>query len=211
MTSGSGWRSSLFQQCSVKEAFGGGSKSCAGSISGRHAGTSGARCIRLQQEGQLKRHRRLSPTAAFQDVAGVLVISAIPFLAVQALADSDLGSRLQEELEASKPQRRKEEQQYAAEAAAARADSRWYGPERPKWLGPLPHDYPAWLPAEVPGNYAFDPAGLSKDAEKFDRYFELELLHARWAMLGMLGAVLPELLQKFAGVNFVEPVWWRVG
>lgn len=72
--------------------------------------------------------------------------------------------------------------------------SRWYSPERPKWLGPLPHDYPAWLPAEAPGNYAFDPAGLSKDAEKFDRYFELELLHARWAMLGMLGAVLPGVL-----------------
>ena len=33
--------------------------------------------------------------AGFVDVAGVLVLSAIPFAAVQALADSELGSRLQ--------------------------------------------------------------------------------------------------------------------
>ncbi len=69
--------------------------------------------------------------------------------------------------------------------------SPWYGPERPKWVGPLPYAYPRWLPEEAPGNYGFDPAGLSRDSAKFDRYFELELLHARWAMLGALGAVLP--------------------
>ena len=69
--------------------------------------------------------------------------------------------------------------------------SPWFGPERPKWVGPLPYAYPQWLPEEAPGNYGFDPAGLSRDSAKFDRYFELELLHARWAMLGALGAVIP--------------------
>jgi hypothetical protein len=69
--------------------------------------------------------------------------------------------------------------------------SPWYGPERPKWLGPLPHQYADWLPQDAPGNYGFDIARLSQSSGKFDKYFELELLHARWAMLGALGAVLP--------------------
>ena len=40
---------------------------------------------------------------------------------------------------------------------------------------------------------------------------ELELLHARWAMLGALGALLPEVLQATGAAAFPEPVWWRVG
>lgn len=70
--------------------------------------------------------------------------------------------------------------------------SRWYGPERPKWLGPLRYErYPEYLRGEAPGDYAFDPAGLAAKQSDFDRYFEFELLHGRWAMLGALGALLP--------------------
>lgn len=39
--------------------------------------------------------------------------------------------------------------------------SRWYGPEAPRWLGPLPYEYPDWLPEDVPANYGFDVAALS--------------------------------------------------
>ncbi|CAI7919289.1 unnamed protein product [Closterium sp. NIES-53] len=39
----------------------------------------------------------------------------------------------------------------------------------------------------------------------------LEILHARWAMLGALGVVVPEALQHYSDTAFLEAVWWRVG
>lgn len=38
-----------------------------------------------------------------------------------------------------------------------------------------------------------------------------EVLHARWAMLAALGALIPEILDLIGAFHFVEPVWWRVG
>eukprot|EP00252_Welwitschia_mirabilis_P027075 TRINITY_DN9157_c0_g1_i2.p1 TRINITY_DN9157_c0_g1~~TRINITY_DN9157_c0_g1_i2.p1 ORF type:complete len:228 (+),score=38.15 TRINITY_DN9157_c0_g1_i2:97-780(+) len=87
----------------------------------------------------------------------------------------------------------------------------WYGQDRPLWLGNIPFQYPSYLTGEAPGDYGFDIARLSKDPEAFKKYFKFELLHARWAMLGALGAVIPELLDLFKIVHFVEPIWWRVG
>jgi len=83
--------------------------------------------------------------------------------------------------------------------------------DRPLWLGPYTGDVPSYLDGSLVGDYGWDTSGLSSTPEALMRNRELELIHARWAMAGSLGALLPELLSVYAGTPISEPVWFKAG
>ncbi len=61
---------------------------------------------------------------------------------------------------------------------------------RPVWWPGV--EAPAHLDGSLPGDYGFDPLGLSVDPEMRKWMVQAELQHARWAMLGVAGMIGPD-------------------
>ena len=139
-------------------------------------------------------------------VAAVVALSALPVVGLTLISKSDAGQRVAEDLAARKPALAAEAAAVRAAQEAARGRSAWFGPARPRLPFPAAH-----LEGRVAGDYGFDPLGLARDPAAFARYWDVELLHARWAMLAAVGCLVPEALTAFGGVDLGEAVWWKVG
>eukprot|EP01026_Neomeris_dumetosa_P065694 TRINITY_DN6312_c0_g2_i3.p3 TRINITY_DN6312_c0_g2~~TRINITY_DN6312_c0_g2_i3.p3 ORF type:complete len:158 (-),score=24.35 TRINITY_DN6312_c0_g2_i3:444-917(-) len=79
--------------------------------------------------------------------------------------------------------------------------------ERPVWLPGV--TVPSHLNRTLPGDYGFDPLDLGKDPEALKWYVQAELVHCRFAMLGVAGILIPALLTKVGILNV--PQWYEAG
>ena len=140
-------------------------------------------------------------------------LSALPIVLLTAISKTEFGAGLAKNIEDRRPALEAERARVERERAAARATMpAHYGPSRRRFLPEaFGYAFPAHLDGTLCGDVGFDPLGLAKEKGALDRYRELELLHGRWAMLGVVGAAVPEALARFGGFELGEPVWWKVG
>ncbi|CAK9883118.1 unnamed protein product [Sphagnum jensenii] len=76
-----------------------------------------------------------------------------------------------------------------------------------EWLPGL--DSPPYLNGSLAGDNGFDPLSLAEDPENLKWYVQAELQNGRWAMLGVAGMLLPEILTKAGLIN--APLWYDAG
>lgn len=161
----------------------------------------------------------------------VVLLSALPVVGLTAISKTEAGENIARKVEEEK----KELLPAANRQELGRAEARATNPKLTAYFGEsrtkldLGADH---LEGVLPGDSGFDVLGLGRDPEagatdnefearwrdgayagtRLGSFFEAELLHARWAMLGAVGALIPEALARYAGVDSIaEPVWWRVG
>lgn len=165
--------------------------------------------------GGILEHLTANGERDIQDIVLLFLFSAAPFVLVQSFADSKVGKDIFERLKREKPRLEHEAALMEQERKSVRETKlqpMFYGPDRPLWILSSSYTPPEWLDGvSYPGDYGFDPLCLGKKEENLERYFELELLHGRWAMLGALGACIPELLNQYTSLVIPEARWWNIG
>jgi len=139
------------------------------------------------------------------------LLSAAPVVLLTAISKTEFGANLVKNIEDKRPVLEAEKAKKERERAEARAKSPYYGADRAKFLPFDGYEFPEHLDGSLCGDVGFDPLGLGRDAENMEKYRELELLHARWAMLGVVGVAVPEMLDRTGVADLGEPVWWKVG
>eukprot|EP00244_Chara_vulgaris_P005656 TRINITY_DN21_c0_g2_i4.p2 TRINITY_DN21_c0_g2~~TRINITY_DN21_c0_g2_i4.p2 ORF type:complete len:272 (+),score=43.72 TRINITY_DN21_c0_g2_i4:222-1037(+) len=68
---------------------------------------------------------------------------------------------------------------------------------------------PAYLDGSLPGDNGFDPLELGREPEQLRWLVQAELQNGRWAMLGVAGMIVPEVLTKIGIWN--APLWYDAG
>jgi len=80
---------------------------------------------------------------------------------------------------------------------------------------------PVWFPgnkrpehlegdaADLPGNFGFDPLSLGSDEATLKWFVQAELVHSRWAMVAVVGILLPELATMAGALDV--PNWFDAG
>lgn len=68
---------------------------------------------------------------------------------------------------------------------------------------------PAHLDCSLVGDFGFDPLGLGKDPKALAYYREAELVHARFAMAGVAGILVPSVLNHIGAADIA--VWYKAG
>jgi light-harvesting complex I chlorophyll a/b binding protein 4 len=63
---------------------------------------------------------------------------------------------------------------------------------------------PSYLNGELAGDYGWDPLGLGANPESLQWYRQAELVHCRWAMLGVAGVLGQEILRP-------DVFWYEAG
>ena len=88
--------------------------------------------------------------------------------------------------------------------------SAWYGSDCSEWLDPE-RSTSVYLTGVYPGDYRWGTADLGADHITLEQYRKAELIHARWALLDIMGCLAPEILANLTGSQLSGPAWFQTG